>query len=248
MTSDQEARAEQETWKIGELARTTGLTVRTLHHWDDLGLVAPSRDTFSGHRYYTGANVERVYQVLALRRLGVPLATIGEVLANSAPLGPVLSQHLAAVEDQLAELTRLRASLQATLTAAEDRTAADLLTLIRKVIVVDKIVEKYFTPDQLAELAQRQEGEAEQIAQVQAAWPHLIGRVQTAVENGVDPTSSEGRALGREWQDLLAQFHRGDEQMRESLLAMQAENSEQIRREHGGPSPEQLEFIGRATA
>lgn len=247
MTSEQERYTEQETWKIGDLSRATGLTVRTLHHWDDLGLVAPSRDPFSGHRYYTGADVERVYQVLALRRLGVPLATIGAVLADSAPLGAVRSRHLAAVESQLAELTRLQESLQATLTAAEDRTPADLLTLIQKVIVVDKTVEKYFTPAQLAELAQRQENEGEQIAQVQHAWPDLIARVQTAVENGVDPTGDEGRALGREWQHLLAQFHQGDEQLRESLYAMQAENAEQIRREHGGPSPEQLEFIGRAT-
>ena len=236
------------TWKVGELARATGLTVRTLHHWDDLGLVAPSRDVFSGHRYYTGADVERVYQVLALRRLGVALDTIGAVLADAVPLEVVLSRHLAAVQSQLTELTRLRASLQATLTAAEDRTSADLLTLIRKVIVVDKTVEKYFTPDQLAELAQRQESEAEQIAQVQHAWPDLIARVQNAVENGVDPTSEEGRALGKEWQDLLAQFHRGDEQLRDSLYTMQAENAEQIQREHGGPSPEQLEFIARATA
>ena len=248
MTSGQDLPTDQDTWKIGELARATGLTVRTLHHWDHLGLVSPSRDAFSAHRYYSGADVERVYQVLALRRLGVPLATIGEVLAHSAPLGPVLSRHLDAVETQLAELTRLRASLRATLTAAEERTSADLLTLIRKVIVVDKTVEQYFTPDQLAELAQRQEGESEQIAQVRAAWPDLIARVQHAVENGVDPTSDEGRALGREWQDLLAQFHRGDEQLRDSLFAMQAENADQIQREHGGPSPAQLEFIGRATA
>ena len=248
MTSEQEALTGRQTWKIGDLARATGLTVRTLHHWDDLGLVAPAREAFSGHRYYTGADVERVYQVLALRRLGVALDTIGAVLADAVPLEVVLSRHLAAVQSQLTELTRLRASLQATLTAAEDRTSADLLTLIRKVIVVDKTVEKYFTPDQLAELAQRQESEAEQIAQVQHAWPDLIARVQNAVENGVDPTSEEGRALGKEWQDLLAQFHRGDEQLRDSLYTMQAENAEQIQREHGGPSPEQLEFIARATA
>ncbi|HIZ35097.1 MAG TPA: MerR family transcriptional regulator [Candidatus Ruania gallistercoris] len=248
MTREQEALTGRQTWKIGDLARATGLTVRTLHHWDDLGLVAPAREAFSGHRYYTGADVERVYQVLALRRLGVALDTIGAVLADAVPLEVVLSRHLAAVQSQLTELTRLRASLQATLTAAEDRTSADLLTLIRKVIVVDKTVEKYFTPDQLAELAQRQESEAEQIAQVQHAWPDLIARVQNAVENGVDPTSEEGRALGKEWQDLLAQFHRGDEQLRDSLYTMQAENAEQIQREHGGPSPEQLEFIARATA
>lgn len=239
--------AGQQTWRVGELARATGLTVRTLHHWDDLGLVSPSRDAFSRHRYYTGADVERVYQVLALRRLGVPLGAIGQLLADSAPLESMLADHLAVVEAQLTELARLRDGLQATLAAAEDRTPADLLTLIRKVIVVDEIVGKYFTPAQLTELAGRQETEADQIARVQQAWPDLIARVSSAVENGMDPTSEEGRALGREWQDLLAAFHRGDEGLRESLFAMQADNAEQIQREHGGPSPEQLDFIRRAT-
>ncbi|WP_345215262.1 MerR family transcriptional regulator [Georgenia halophila] len=240
---------EQQTWKVGDLARVTGLTVRTLHHWDDLGLVAPSGRTSAGHRLYSGDDLERVYQVLALRRLGVPLATIGSLLEGSESVSEVLEKHLALVEDQIVALRRLRAGLAASLDADDGhRSASDFLDLIRKVVVVNETVEKYFSPQQLAELAERKEREDEQIAAVEAAWPDLISRVQSAVDRGADPTGAEGRALAREWHELLRQFHQGDEQMRDSLYAMQRDNAEQIQREHGGPSPEQLEFIERAGA
>ncbi|MEU1685299.1 MerR family transcriptional regulator [Micromonospora sp. NPDC005707] len=66
------------TWRIGELRRRTGLTVRTLHHWDHVGLLRPSARTSSGHRLYDERDVGRLYRIVALRELGLPLETIGE--------------------------------------------------------------------------------------------------------------------------------------------------------------------------
>ncbi len=56
-----------EALKVGELARRTGLTVRTLHHYDEIGLLKPSLHTESGHRLYTADDVARLQQVLSLR-------------------------------------------------------------------------------------------------------------------------------------------------------------------------------------
>ncbi|MFI1736869.1 MerR family transcriptional regulator [Streptomyces sioyaensis] len=58
------------TWKVGRLAEASGLTVRTLHHWDTIGLLSPSQRTTGGHREYTEEDLVRLYQVLALRSLG----------------------------------------------------------------------------------------------------------------------------------------------------------------------------------
>ncbi|MEU9096445.1 MerR family transcriptional regulator [Streptomyces sp. NPDC048361] len=66
----------ESTWKVDPLAEAAGLTVRTLHHWDTIGLLTPSRRTPAGHREYTEADVGRLYQVLALRGLGLGLDTI----------------------------------------------------------------------------------------------------------------------------------------------------------------------------
>ena len=60
----------QQAWKVGALAEASGLTVRTLHHWDQIGLLSPSRRTASGHREYGEPDVVRLYQVLVLRLPG----------------------------------------------------------------------------------------------------------------------------------------------------------------------------------
>ncbi|MDQ4027695.1 MAG: MerR family DNA-binding transcriptional regulator, partial [Actinomycetota bacterium] len=60
-------------WKIGDLARETGLTVRTLHHYDEVGLLRPSARTEAGHRLYDENGVKRLYRILALRQIGLRL-------------------------------------------------------------------------------------------------------------------------------------------------------------------------------
>ena len=59
--------------KIGELARLTGLTIRTLHHYDHIGLVVPSVRTPAGYRGYIDADIERLHLVLVYRSVGLPL-------------------------------------------------------------------------------------------------------------------------------------------------------------------------------
>ena len=66
---------------VGELARATGLTVRTLHHYDRLGLLPPGRDT-TGRRRYRPAEVRRLHQIVALRGFGPPLAEIAQLLTG----------------------------------------------------------------------------------------------------------------------------------------------------------------------
>ena len=69
-------------WTIGELAAAAGVTVRTLHHYDRLGLLRPLNRTPATHRRYGAAQAERLYRIVALRSLGFPLPTI-RVLLNT---------------------------------------------------------------------------------------------------------------------------------------------------------------------
>ena len=75
-----------EFWKVGELAARTGLTVRTLHHYDAIGLLCPSGRTESnhgsGHRLYTAADVKRLHQILCLKQLGFSLEQVQEYLTR----------------------------------------------------------------------------------------------------------------------------------------------------------------------
>jgi DNA-binding transcriptional MerR regulator len=242
---------EAQAWKVGQLAAETGLTVRALHHYDHLGLVRPSARTPAGYRLYVEPDVERLYRVLALRQLGLPLDAIGRVLDGQSSFEELLDAHRDYLDRQLVALRTLRAQL-ATVAAAkrsgEAASVTDFLELIRKVITVDDTIKQYFSDEQLAQLAERRATLGEPaIAEVEAAWPPLIARVQAAVDAGVDPSSTEAQELAVEWMGLLEQFHGGDEGLRASLYRMYAENAERIEAQHGGPSPALMAFIKAAS-
>jgi DNA-binding transcriptional MerR regulator len=71
-------------WRVGEVARLARVTVRTLHHYDEIGLLRPSGRTQSGYRRYSGSDLHRLHQVLLFRELGFTLETIQQLLDDPA--------------------------------------------------------------------------------------------------------------------------------------------------------------------
>ncbi len=107
-------------WKVGELARATGLTVRTLHHYDQLGLLVASERTEGSHRLYAERDVSRLYRVLALRHVGLSLAEIAALLdGEELDLTGTVRRHLARVERELEQGEQLRRYLVHILDALE---------------------------------------------------------------------------------------------------------------------------------
>jgi MerR family transcriptional regulator, thiopeptide resistance regulator len=95
-------------WKVGALARATGLTVRALHHYDHIGLLSPSVRTQAGHRLYTAADVARLYRINLLRSLGFPLDRIASVLGDPQwQLAAAIRQHQQLTQEKAAIAARL---------------------------------------------------------------------------------------------------------------------------------------------
>lgn len=67
-------------WKVGEVADLAHVTVRTLHHYDEIGLLVPSERSAAGYRLYSEADLERLYRILLYRELGFPLEGIGRLM------------------------------------------------------------------------------------------------------------------------------------------------------------------------
>src|SRR5579862_8581174 len=99
--------------KVGELARRSGLTVRTLHHYDAIGLLTPSARADNGYRLYNRDDIARLHQIQALRGFGLTLADIGAYLAQpDRPLADLIAQQIAMLDEQIDKAARLRARLQ----------------------------------------------------------------------------------------------------------------------------------------
>jgi MerR family transcriptional regulator, thiopeptide resistance regulator len=80
---------------VGEVAALAGVTVRTLHHYDRIGLLSPSGRTAAGYRQYAPADLDRLHQVLLYRELGFPLEEVATLLDDPAadPAAHLRRQH-----------------------------------------------------------------------------------------------------------------------------------------------------------
>lgn len=237
--------------KVGELAKRTRLTVRALHHYDEIGLLKPSLHTESGHRLYTAGDIARLQQVLSLRQLGFSLEEIRDCLDQPgfSPL-EVIGLHVARLREQIELERRLCERLGAI--AAHLRTAGEVSAdeFIRTIEDMT-MIENYYTPEQTEYLKKRAElVGAERIQQVQAEWPVLIAEVRAAMEKGTDPASPEVQALAVRWMGLINEFTGGDPGIERSVGRLWKEQGDNLVAQHGSQyDPRGLsEYIGQAIA
>jgi DNA-binding transcriptional MerR regulator/uncharacterized glyoxalase superfamily protein PhnB len=132
--------------KIGELATAAGLTVRTLHHYEEIGLLVASGRTEAGHRMYDDTDVERLYRICLLRRLGLQLSEIGRALDDPAwSLRSAMATHLDELERRLDAESRLRGrivQLTASMGTNDDPPTEDLLALLEEMTMLDTTVQR----------------------------------------------------------------------------------------------------------
>lgn len=111
---------------VGQLAEAAGLTVRTLHYYEEIGLLTPSPRTRAGHRRYTGDDASRLFRICFLRRLGLPLTDIGAVLDDAAwNLSTLLRRQVLDLEERLTAGARLRSQLHQLLEASSTDNTPD---------------------------------------------------------------------------------------------------------------------------
>jgi DNA-binding transcriptional MerR regulator len=96
---------------VGQVADAVGVTVRTLHHYDEVGLVVPSGRSRAGYRLYTEEDLSRLQHVVVYRRLGLGLDRIRELLVEGADVVEHLRRQRDSVTDRVAELTELVAAI-----------------------------------------------------------------------------------------------------------------------------------------
>lgn len=100
--------------RVSEVAELTGVTVRTLHHYDAMGLVTPGERSDSGYRLYTPEDLTRLREVLTWRRLGVPLREIGALLDDpQVDRLEVLRRQRVAITEQAEQLDELARAIDA---------------------------------------------------------------------------------------------------------------------------------------
>lgn len=106
-------------WSIQEIARSAGTTSRTLRHYDNIGLLEPSRVGHNGYRYYDLNALLRLQRILLLRDLGLGLPAIGQVLDGEQDSVSALHTHLTWLERERERIGRQIESVKTTLRKRE---------------------------------------------------------------------------------------------------------------------------------
>jgi DNA-binding transcriptional MerR regulator len=243
-----------EPFKVGELARRTGLTIRTLHHYDEIGLLKPSLHTESGHRLYTAGDVARLQQVLSLRQLGFSLDEVRGCLDRPgfSPL-EVIHLHVARLREQIELLRGLCQRLES-LTACFQTAGEVSADVFLQAIEVMNMIENYYTPEQLATFKKRHEEAAAagldpaQMAQKGTAdWNALLADYRTEMEKGTDPADPSVQALEKRRQALVSAFSGGDAGIEQSLKRLWTEQSDNLCAQFG-MDPKVIEYLGKVEA
>lgn len=213
-------------YQAKEFAKRAGVTVRTLHFYDRLGLLTPSARTESGYRLYCDADLERLEQILALRFVRFRLDHIKKLL--SGPPQPLV----AALRMQREIVAQEQQRLQIAMTAIEraqavlegDQPDEQRWQAIHDVIEALKMkddyswTEQYYSPEAQQKLAAARERLGESgMQKAQQDWAQLIADVEAAAARGEDPASEQAQSLVKRWSDLIAQFTQNDPQLSAGL-------------------------------
>lgn len=189
--------------KVGELAKRSGLTVRTLHHYDEIGLLVPSVRSDSGYRLYDRADVARLHAIQALRKLGLPLSEVGEMLAcDGATLPAIVERQIHALDQEIEQASELRARLtlvQAAMATGSAPSIGDWLDTLSLMSTYGK----YFAAEELKTILHN-------LKRMESEWQPLTAQIREQMAQGVPPTDLSIQRLARRWMDLSIRWMEGD--------------------------------------
>ena len=207
--------------QVGELAKRAGITVRTLHHYEQTGLLLPSARSAAGYRLYNLADVQRLHMIQTLAKAGLELAEIRDFLEQrSLSLAELLDGQITLLDKQLRSIHTLRNRLVELRTGLTDDATPDLESWLQTLELMN-MYDRWFSKEELQQLPFAVEKEA--LADI---WSGLVTEVKHLLEQNVSVTDARATDLASRW------MHSVEPQMQEQT----------------GITPEITDYITRAFA
>ena len=206
-------------YQASEFARLAGVTVRTLHHYDELDVLKPSSHTESGYRLYGDADLAKLQQISTLRFIGLPLKDIKEILSGRRF---ELAHALRLQREMLVEKRRQLDAIVDAIERAEhslDRDSSEQFAALRRIMETMTLeqdwewVKQKYTPEQLERLAKRYDPAMQE--QWSNEWAALLADVESAKHE--DPASELAQAIAARWHKLIFAFTNGEPDIEQSL-------------------------------
>ncbi|HET9790190.1 MAG TPA: MerR family transcriptional regulator [Candidatus Angelobacter sp.] len=221
-------------FKVREFAEKAGVTVRTLHHYDRLGLLKPSGRTQAGYRLYTDRDFARLQQIITLKFIGLPLKEIKALLdRNDLDLPATLRLQRQLLSGKRRQVEAAIHAIDAAERSISSNGQPDW-TALKKIIEVLEMqsnnnkewMKQYYSEEAQARIAELQKSWTPELqVKAQQDWKDLIGEVETAIADGVEPVSTRAQALARRWSDLVKGFTGGDPEVQKGVNSFYADQT-----------------------
>jgi DNA-binding transcriptional MerR regulator len=225
--------------KVGELAQRTGLTVRALHHFDQIGLLKPSARSESGYRLYSRDDVARLHGIQALRRLGVPLKQIASMLTGDGEALPVImARQMRALDHQIAQASALRGRLALLMDKFASGNQPEMGEWLDTLALMATYA-RYFSADEIQLIVGNWQA-------LRAEWGPLLAQIRHMMDSGVPATDPSLQPLAQHWMGLIHHWLGGNFDLIERWGRMYQE--EPLVRSAQTAEPELVLYIEQATA
>lgn len=223
-------------FKVREFAEKAGVTVRTLHHYDRLGLLKPSGRTEAGYRLYADRDFARLQQIVTLKFIGLPLREIKALLDDDdsdLDLAATLRLQKQLLQEKRWQVgMAIQAIEEAERSMSVQSTQSPDLSALKKIIEVMERqnnmewTKKYYSPEAQAKIAERATTfTPEMQAEVSKKWNELFSDIEIAMQAGEDPSSAKAKELARRWTELLKGFTGGDPAVQKGVNSLYADKS-----------------------
>ncbi len=219
-------------YRPNEFAELAGVTVRTLHHYDRIGLLRPSSYTEAGYRLYRKSDLVRLQQVVTLKFIGLSLKQIKDLLnRKSFDLTTALRQQreiLTEKRDQLDLAIKAIETAQPVMGSSEEPDWKAFRKIIEVINMQNNMdwTNKYYSEEARQKLEElRRTVSPDVVGKGQRDWANLIREVEEAVAAGIDPGSEKAQALAARWSKLIKAFTGGDTEIQAGLNKLYADQA-----------------------
>jgi MerR family transcriptional regulator, thiopeptide resistance regulator len=199
------------TWKVGEISKLTGITIRTLHHYDEIRLLRPTFRTDTGHRLYTEDDIIKLQQIMSLKELDFSLEEIKEFFENPE-YNPkeVIEMQLERLTKEIKLKEELKQQLQELWEVFHSWKKPSLEQFIKSIELI-KAQKEYFTQEEINRMKMHYDKlnnvEVDKIAK---SWNQLISLLQSEMENGTSVDNPRVMELAEKWKQGMDYFSGGD--------------------------------------
>jgi len=227
--------------KVGELAKRSGVTVRTLHHYDEIDLLTPLKRSNNGYRIYGKEHISRLHQIQALRRFGLSLSEISAYFAQPdfSP-ADIIARQIAVLKQQMEQASRLcdrLIGLQNLLQEGQEPDVNDWFAAMEMMTLYDN----YFSQHELTQLPKNWHG-----FKPDPQWRARVDEINQLIASDTPPEAISAQEAAKRWMTLLVQDTKGDARLLKKLNLIL--DKEPVAQQHSGISTQVRDYVLHAFA